>query len=95
MGELSPGQHRVLYFPEIFTNEADLITDFSFLSDAATALEWYDTVYALNFSLQRDLFWETRRELDESFEIPEELREWEEHDFNSDDNFYFSLKRLI
>lgn len=73
MCELSPEKHRVLYFPEISQDENDLVTDFSFLSEVASALEWYEDVYALTFSLHQDVFWNARQELDASFEIPADL----------------------
>lgn len=83
MCELSPEQHRVLYFPEISQDKNDLVTDFSFLLEAASALEWYENIYALTFSLHQDVFWNARQELDKSFEIPigleklcEEFDEW-------------------
>jgi uncharacterized protein YwqG len=75
MCELSPEQHRVLYFPEILKDTRKLVTDFSFLEGPASALEWYDEVYALSFALQQDVFWSTRLELDASFKLPEDLQE--------------------
>jgi len=75
MSTLSPEQHRVLYYPDVSKDKNDLITDFSFLAEPASSLEWYDDVYALNFSVQRDVFWNARRQLDESFEMPEALTE--------------------
>jgi uncharacterized protein YwqG len=75
MCTLSPEQHRVLYYPDVSKDKNDLITDFSFLAEPASSLEWYDDVYALNFSVQRDVFWNARRQLDESFEMPEALTE--------------------
>jgi uncharacterized protein YwqG len=141
MGDLSPERHRVLYFPEIVRDKSGLITDFSFLEGPASALEWYSQVYGLTFALQQDVFWSTRLELDESFELPEALEELAEefdewlydyeqgcasagqrlnklggfvethstvnetvdeakgrlllelqHEFNSDDNFYFFVE---
>jgi len=81
MCELSPEQHRVLYFPEVSHSTNDLITDFSFLEEPAIALEWYENVYTLNFSSQQDVFWNARRQMDDAFEIPEALTELYE-DFN-------------
>jgi len=83
MCELSPEQHRVLYFPEVSQNRNDLITDFSFLEESAIALdwEWYENVYTLNFSSQQDVFWDARRQMDDAFEIPEALKALYE-DFN-------------
>ncbi|MCU0551329.1 MAG: YwqG family protein [Leptolyngbya sp. Prado105] len=141
MSVLSPEQHRVLYYPNVSQDKNDLITDFSFLAEPARSLEWYDGVYALSFSAQRDLFWNARQQLDDSFEVPEHLIElcedfdewilaYEEeatfnrqrinklggypelhsdveetiegakghlllelqHEFNSDDNFYFYIE---
>jgi uncharacterized protein YwqG len=81
MCELSPEQHRVLYFPEVSQNRNDLITDFSFLEEPASALEWYESVYTLSFSSQQDVFWDVRRQMDDAFEIPEALQALYE-DFN-------------
>lgn len=81
MCELSPEQHRVLYFPEVSQNRNDLITDFSFLEEPASALEWYESVYTLSFSSQQDVFWDARRQMDDAFEIPEALQALYE-DFN-------------
>lgn len=73
MCALSPEQHRVLYYPNVSKDKNDLITDFSFLAEPARSLEWYDKVYTLSFSTQRDVFWKARQQLDDSFEIPEHL----------------------
>lgn len=72
---LSPEQHRVLYYPDVSKDRNDLITDFSFLAEPAKSLEWYDKVYTLSFSAQRDVFWNARQQLDDSFEVPDHLIE--------------------
>jgi len=74
MCELSPEQHRVLYFPAVSYDKTDLITDFSFLEESARALEWYEDVYTLSFAPKRDLFWTARRCLDNTIKIPEALQ---------------------
>lgn len=73
MCELSPEQHRILYFPEVSQDKNNLVTDFSFLARTSSHLEWYDDVYALRFSLQQDVFWVARQSLNEPFDIPEDL----------------------
>jgi uncharacterized protein YwqG/predicted DNA-binding WGR domain protein len=78
MCELSPEQHRVLYFPETSKDKNDLITDFSFLAEPADAMEWYDNVYALRFSTHRDVFWAVGGQLPESLQLYESL-EFPEH----------------
>ena len=79
MCALSPEQHRILYFPEISQDKNDLATDFSFLAEPASAMEWYDHVYALSFSAQQDVFWDARGQLDESLKFPEHLTELREN----------------
>ena len=74
MCELSPEQHRVLYFPAVSYDKTDLITDFSFLEESARALEWYEDVYTLSFAPKRDLFWTARRCLENTIKIPEALQ---------------------
>lgn len=75
MSGLSPERHHVLYYPDVSEDKNDLTTDFSFLADSASSLEWYDNVYTLSFSAQRDVFWKARQQLDDSFEVPEHLIE--------------------
>ena len=70
---LSPEQHRILYFPEISQDKNDLVTDFGFLADTASDLEWYEQIYPLTFAAQQDVFWSTREQLDEPLEIPDNL----------------------
>lgn len=79
--ELSPERHRVLYFPEINPDPQQLVTDFSFLQQAAQALEWYEGSYPLSFTPARGLFWDARTMLDPLFQSPPDLAEvWEEFD---------------
>lgn len=79
--EVSPERHRVLYFPEINPDPQQLVTDFSFLQQAAQALEWYGGIYALSFTPARGLFLDARRMLDPSFKAPPGLADlWEEFD---------------
>lgn len=55
----TPGKYRVLYFPEVSTNEADLITDFSFIGDRYTIRELYPEIYPITFTIKHDLFGES------------------------------------
>jgi uncharacterized protein YwqG len=75
MSVLSPDQHRILYFPEVMQDKNNLVTDFSFLANVALYGEWYQSVYPLTFSAQQDVFWEARRDTDNSLDIPEDLVE--------------------
>ncbi|BAZ38037.1 hypothetical protein NIES4101_39720 [Calothrix sp. NIES-4101] len=74
MAQLSPEQHRILYFPEIIQDRNNLITDFSFLAEFAYEREWYEGIYSLTFSAQQDLFCVTRDGYAKTFDIPEELK---------------------
>ncbi len=74
----TPERYRMLYFPEIYENENDLMTDFSFIEDY-TIQDIYSEVYPISFSVSHDLFWESRYGVD--IEIPEELTELSE-EFN-------------
>jgi uncharacterized protein YwqG/predicted DNA-binding WGR domain protein len=56
----TPGKYRVLYFPEISTNENDLITDFSFLGEDNGIRDSYPEVYPIAFAVGQDVFWEWR-----------------------------------
>ena len=71
--QCTPEKYRVLYFSEISEDENDLITDFSFIENIGTILEFYDDVYPLSFSVSHDVFWESRYGYE--LEIPEELAE--------------------
>jgi len=52
---------KVLYFPEVFGDEAALITDFSFLGELDRSWRQdYPELYRLDFSASRDLFWFSR-----------------------------------
>lgn len=81
MCELSPEKHRILYFPEVFQDKSKLVTDFSFTQSIRENHEWYEQIYALEFSVERDLFWEDRYS-DEQLNIPDDLMEMAE-DFNT------------
>lgn len=74
MDQLSPEQHRILYFPEIIQDRNNLITDFSFLAEFAYQREWYEEIYSLTFSVQQGVFCITRDGYGKSFDIPEELK---------------------
>lgn len=74
MCEVSPEQHRILYFPEVSQDRNDLITDFGFLIEYAEMEEWYNKIYPLAFSAHQDLFWMTRASYAETLNIPEELK---------------------
>ncbi len=71
--EVSPEQHRILYFPEVSQDRNDLITDFGFLVEYAEIEEWYDEIYPLTFATQQDLFRVTREGYLDTLEVPEEL----------------------
>ena len=60
MCELSPEKHRVIYFPEVSQDKSNLVVDFSFTASIRDSHEWYEEIYALEFSAQQDLFWEDR-----------------------------------
>jgi hypothetical protein len=83
MCELSPEQHRILYFPKISQDRSNLMTDFSFLSEFACYQEWYRSIYSLTFSAQQDVFCVERAGYSKTFDAPEELKTfWEEfHDW--------------
>ncbi|YAF94478.1 MAG: DUF1963 domain-containing protein [Nodularia sp. CChRGM 3473] len=72
---LNPDKYRMLYFSEISENENDLITDFSFIENIGTIREFHGDVYPLSFSVNHDLFWESRYAYEQDIEIPEELAE--------------------
>ncbi|WP_427159614.1 DUF1963 domain-containing protein [Aliinostoc sp. HNIBRCY26] len=74
MVQLSPEQHRILYFSEIIQDRNNLITDFSFLGEFAYQREWYEGIYSLTFSAQQDVFCVTRDGYGKTFDIPEELK---------------------
>ncbi|WP_206602861.1 DUF1963 domain-containing protein [Leptolyngbya ohadii] len=73
MCEVSPEQHRILYFPEVSYDRNDLITDFGFLVEYAETEEWYAEVYPLTFSAHQDFFCVTRAGYTESLNVPKEL----------------------
>ncbi len=74
MDKLSPEQHRILYFPEIFQDRSNLISDFSFLKEVAFKQEWCEQIYPLTFSAQQDVFCVTRDGYAKTFDVPEELK---------------------
>jgi len=74
MCELSPEQHRILYFPEISQDRNDFVTDFSFLVNFACQQEWYEEIYPLTFSAQQDFFCVTRDGYTNTPDVPEELK---------------------
>ena len=73
MDQISPEQHRILYFPEVSQNRNNLITDFSFLKEFALKKGWYEEIYPLTFSAEQDVFCVTRDGYSKSFGIPKEL----------------------
>lgn len=73
MCELSPEQHRILYFPEISQDRSELIADFSLLSEFAQWQEWYKEIYPLTFDTQQDVFFVDRHGYINTFDVPEEL----------------------
>lgn len=75
MCELSPEQHRILYFPEVSQDRNDLITDFSLLAEFAHWQEWYHEIYPLTFATQQDVFFVDRRGYISTFDVPEELED--------------------
>lgn len=73
MCELSPEQHRILYFPEVSQDRSELISEFSLLSEFAQWQEWYQEIYPLTFDTQKNVFFVDRRGYINTFDVPEEL----------------------
>lgn len=78
MCELSPEQHRIIYFPEISEDETTLITDFGFTKKKRSQDEWYENIYMMKFFVAEDVFWDYcySNIPEELEEISDEFEEW-------------------
>lgn len=97
MSQMSPEQHRILYFPEVSQDKDSLITNFSFLAELDYSRDWYESIHSLTFSTQQDVFCATRDGYTQTFDIPEALEplRQEFHDWLDEQDSQETIDRRI